>query len=148
MEVLIKEKFDIESLNYEELCELEDRIVKRKKDFVLLRDLFIYDDPVDLPHLCYCSRYGYGTNPFYAGYYPKFSDVFDGGYVCEGFGRDEETLLYYLKRNHIAFEDRHYSKKELAMMWKPIEKSLLTVKLDKQQESLNEKRKRLGLDRK
>lgn len=134
---------DLTSLSYEELCELETEIAKKKKDFVSLEDLFIYDGSDEVPHLCYCSRYGSGTNPFYAGYYSKFSDVFSNEYVCEGFSRDEETLLYYLKRNHIAFACRRYSKGELAELWRPIKAKLIAAKLDEEQAELDAKRKRL-----
>lgn len=136
------ENIDISNLSYEELCILGNLIDKRKKKFVSLNDLYIINDVMGTPHLCYCSEpvIAYGYNFLY-------EDIFNKEYVtCVSLSYACLHLFKtYLKKYNIPFEDRYYLIQDLKELWKPIKDKLLIELLDAEQAKLDEKKRKLEL---
>lgn len=114
-----------DDMSYEQLCDLEKKIAEKKKEFVSINSLYVMNSERDGElHLCYCSYSGSGTNPFYAGYYSRFNDVFNGAYVA-GYAptpsaTSEFYLINYATENNIELDKTYYKLEELADIWKSI----------------------------
>jgi len=140
------DKLNLGSMTYEELCKLENEVAEAKKTFISMDSLYVFEDKDKVPHLCYISCYGNGTNASYADYYSTLTDVFDNS----GVGRfrinhgSKEMFYRYLTANNITCCAKYYNKSELRNLWEPIKINLLNDLYDEEEKKIKDKRAALG----
>ena len=136
-------EFNLTNMNYEQLCKLEKRITEVKKTFISMDSLYVFDDKDKVPHLCYISHRGNGTNPNYVDYYSTLNDVFDnsivGRFRIDSFG-STPLFIKYLVANSITCDAKYCTKDDLRKLWDPIRVKMLSDFYDKMEKEIKDKR--------